>query len=228
MNKKFLSILPLLFLVTPTNAAYEEIQCSTDSVFSEYSCNQCFDWGTKVEWDNLWLLTDLWQNVTDLKKILYKEEQSDPQMINLNSSNVTWTQVPDSNNFWEYTDEFNALYSDTDFWYVLEPGKSVTWLKSTLSHAFKLEKNSATKWTNIGLLVYPIISHPITADWEISMDNSQEHKECVLFKSWDEAVVVIPKEKPKSLPQTWPAEYLMLLILSFVLGFWVLKFRTRS
>jgi len=53
-------------------------------------------------------------NVTEVQKIVYKEEQVDPEMINLDSSNVTWTQTPDSENFWEYTDEFNALYSDTE------------------------------------------------------------------------------------------------------------------
>jgi hypothetical protein len=36
-------------------------------------------------------------------------------MVNLSPTNVTWTQVPDSNNFWEYTDELNNLYSEDDF-----------------------------------------------------------------------------------------------------------------
>ena len=26
-----------------------EIDCSTDTVFAEYSCNQCFDGGTKAQ-----------------------------------------------------------------------------------------------------------------------------------------------------------------------------------
>jgi hypothetical protein len=51
-------------------------------------------------------------NVTDIDKIVYKEEQLDPEMLNLDPSNVTWTQTPSSENFWKYTDEFNALYSE--------------------------------------------------------------------------------------------------------------------
>lgn len=227
MTKKLLAIFTLCAIATPSFAAYEEVECSTDPVFSEYSCNQCFEWGTKMEWDKLGLLTDLWANVTDVKKILYKEEQKDPQMVNLDSTNVTWSQVPDTDKFWEYTDEFNALYSDTDFGYILDAGKSITWLKSSLSHAFSLDKNTAPSWSNIGMLIYSIVSHNILASWEVSMDNSNEHLECVLFKSWDTAEVIVP-ETPKKLPQTGPAEYLLLMILAMALGFGVLKFRTKS
>jgi hypothetical protein len=53
-------------------------------------------------------------NVTDVKKILYKEEQVDPEMINLSSGNVQWIQTPSSDGFWEYTEEFNKLYSDAE------------------------------------------------------------------------------------------------------------------
>jgi hypothetical protein len=84
-------------------------------------------------------------NVTDVAKILYKEEQVDPEMVNLDSSNVVWSQTPSVEGFWEYTDEFNALYSDVEEGYVLDAGKSVTWLKSSLSHAYKLEQNTATE-----------------------------------------------------------------------------------
>jgi hypothetical protein len=37
-----------------------------------------------------------------------------PVMINLNPSNVTWTQQPSEEGFWEYTTEFNNLYSEED------------------------------------------------------------------------------------------------------------------
>jgi len=58
-------------------------------------------------------------NVTDISKILYKEEQIDPEMINLSSANVDWLESTNEENFWKYTDEFNALYSDIDEGYVL-------------------------------------------------------------------------------------------------------------
>ncbi len=226
MFKKLLITVSLLAVATPSFAAYTEVECSTDAVFSENACNQCFDWGSKKEWNNIGLLSDIWMNVTDVSKLLFKEEQIDPEMINLDSNNVSWTQAPDKDNFWTYTDEFNALYSDEYEGYVLPAGESVTWIKSALSSVFTLDKNTATEWSNIGLLVFPISTHNILADGEITMDN-EEHKECVLFKSaWAAEIqeVVVPKK----LPQTWPAEYLLLLVLSMILGFGILKFKAKA
>jgi len=224
MTKKLLAILSLLVVSTSSLSAYEEIECSTDTVFSEYSCNQCFTWESKSEWDLLGLLSDVWMNVTEVQKILYKEEQLDPEMISLDTTNVTWIETPDSNGFWEYTDEFNELYSDIEEWYILDPGKSVTWIKSNLSHAYKLERNTADAGENIGLLVYPISTHNILADGEITIDNS-EHKECVLFKS---AEAGEEPETPERLPETGPSEFILLAILAMILGFGIVKFRTKS
>lgn len=221
-KKIFVSIL-LLMITIPSFAAYNEIECSTNAVFSENSCNQCFDWWSKVEWDHLGLLSDLWMNVTDVQKILYKEEQVDPEMISLDPANVSWVETPSSEGFWEYTDEFNALYSDVEEGYVLDAWKSVTWIKSSLSHAYKLDMNTASEWSDIGLLVYPITTHNILADGEITIDNT-EHKECVLFKSWTPSEVV----EPTQLPETGPAEFMLLIIVAMVLGFGVLQLRARS
>lgn len=225
MTKKLLVVTILLAITAQSFAAYDEIDCSTDPVFAENSCNQCFDWWNRVEGDFLGMLTDLWTNATDVKKILYKEEQTDPEMINLDPTNVEWTQNPSTEGFWEFTEEFDALYNEEDDWYVLEPGASVTWLKSWLSSAYKLEKNAAEEWKNIGLLIYPIVSHNILEDWEVTIDNNK-HNECVLFKSWEPTQQVV--ETPKKLPDTGPAEYFLLAILALILGFGVLQFRTKS
>jgi hypothetical protein len=42
MFKKILLTVSLLAVTTPSFAAYTEVECSTDTVFSENSCNQCF------------------------------------------------------------------------------------------------------------------------------------------------------------------------------------------
>jgi hypothetical protein len=42
MFKKILVTVSLLVVATPSFAAYDEVECSTDPVFSENSCNQCF------------------------------------------------------------------------------------------------------------------------------------------------------------------------------------------
>jgi hypothetical protein len=43
MFKKILATSLLLASFSSSYAATTEIECSTDSVFAEYSCNQCFD-----------------------------------------------------------------------------------------------------------------------------------------------------------------------------------------
>lgn len=225
MIKKALSVITLSLLSVTTYASYEEIECTTDSVFSEYSCNQCFDWGSKKQGDNLGLLSDVWMNVTDVDKLLYKEEQLDPEMNSLDPENVVWNQIPSSENFWTYTDEFNSLYSDLEEGYVLPSWESVKWIETNLSSAYNLEQNTAKAWSNIGLLTYSIYTHNILADGEITID-SNEHKECVLFKS-EEGEEETPEE-PKKLPETGSAEFLLLAIIAMILGFGVLQFRTKN
>jgi len=224
MFKKLLVTSLVIMSTSSAFAETTEIECSTNPVFAEYSCNQCFDWWEKATWSFIGLLTDIWSNDSKNDKIMYKEQQEMPEMVNLNTSKVEWSQTPDSKDFWEYTPEFEALFSDEQDWYVLKAGQSVTWLKSKLSYAFKLDKNEATKWENIGLLVYPILSHTLLANGELGMSNAP-HNECVLFKSSAlEAPKVVP---PKTLPQTGPAEFFLLLILAMILGFGILRFKNN-
>jgi hypothetical protein len=46
MKKLFLVALSSFILfadIAAVNAAYPKVECSTDSVYSQYSCNECFD-----------------------------------------------------------------------------------------------------------------------------------------------------------------------------------------
>ncbi|MFC1797770.1 hypothetical protein ACFLY2_00885 [Patescibacteria group bacterium] len=49
MFKKLLVMISLLVIATPSLYAYEEVECSTDAVFSENTCNQCFTGGNKLQ-----------------------------------------------------------------------------------------------------------------------------------------------------------------------------------
>lgn len=197
--------------VWSASAAYKEIQCTTDPVFSSNSCNQCFEWGAKWEGANLGFLSDEWVNSSSTDKILYKEEQDMPKMVNLDPASVTWKSIPGEKGFWEYTNEFNALYKADEEWYVLPKWKRVKWLASKTAYAYNLQKNKAATGRNIGLLVYPLSIHNISDTGDISVDAST-HRECVLFTSGS------PKQKEvqntgtpakaqpaKPIPQTGPS-----------------------
>ncbi len=226
-TKKVLVIFSILCLSIPNVFSYDEIECSTDTVFSSNTCWQCFNWGTKWVWDNIWLMSDDWVNSWSSSKIVYKEEQDMPTMVNLSPSNVTWSQTPNSDDFWEYTTEFNKLYSEEDLWYVLPAWEKINWLKSKLWYAYSLDKNTIPTWWNIGLLIYTIVTHNMTDWWATVSVDTNEHKECVLFKSWKAKKKVIPLKKPKRLPETWP-ESILLVILALILWFGLVRFTKKA
>ena len=96
-------------------------------------------------------------------------------------------------------------------------------IKSKLGYAYSIDKNTAEKWTNIAMLVYPISSRNILSDGTTT--SADEHKECVLYKSWEPVKEVVTT--PKKLPNSW-AEHILLVILALLLGFWIMKFRKKA
>lgn len=229
MSKKLLTLFIVSFFMVWTVSAFDEIDCSTDPVFEANTCGQCFNWGTKVAWDYIGLLKDDWVNSSNSSRILYKEEQKMPNLVNLDSTGAIWSQTPWTDGFWEYSKDFDALYSDVEEWYILPTQGRVTWLESKLGYAYKLDQNTAPENTNIGLLLYYISSHNILADWTPSIDD-EEHIECVLFKSaWKwEPTPVVKEPVVKKLPDTGPAEYILLLILAMLLGFTIVKIKSKA
>ena len=218
-KKLFLASFSLLAISTSlVNAAYKELDCSSDPVFAQNSCNQCFEGWSYAKGSNIGFLTDVWENTSSGSQILFKDEQDMPNMVELNGA--VWNQVPSSDNFWEYTLAVEAKYDETEWGYILKPGESVDWIQSKTWYAYNLAENSATKWANIGLLKYPIVTHAMTSDWGIEVD-WDKHVECVLFKS---AKAGTP---PKQVPQTGP-ENLILIFVAMLLGFGILKMTRRT
>jgi len=58
------------------------------------------------------MMEDLWRNDSSTDRLIYKEEQEMPKMVNPASDKVNWSQNPtDDNDFWAYTEELEDLYS---------------------------------------------------------------------------------------------------------------------
>lgn len=228
-TKLFASMVIIGLAFQTANAAYPEIDCSTDPVFSQNKCNQCFNWAEKWEWEAVWMLSDLYVNKTANPKLVYKEEQTMPFMLNLAWDKTSWSQIPWADNFWEYTPEFDALFSSWQEAYVIAPAKEVSRIKSKTWYAYKLDKNTAAKWENVWLLVYPVVSHDLVNN-EVSVE-TVEHRECVLFKSWAPAATPAPtpveKQPVKELPQTWPESFL-LLGLALLLALWLFGLKKKN
>jgi len=210
--------------ISSTYAAFPEISCDTDASFNENACTQCFDGWSVAVWDNLGLLTDDLLNDKANDIIVYKEEQEFPSMVSL-SSGASWSQIPSGDGFWEYTDEFNNLYSEEEDGYIVAQGNEITWLQSKLGYAYTLDSSTAEEGSNVGLLVYKLLSHDVSADGDITIE-SEAHNECVLFKSGEPTVPPVTEEPPE-LPETG-AEHILLLILALLIGFGLLRFMKRA
>jgi LPXTG-motif cell wall-anchored protein len=233
MGKKvLLSLSTIVFFIIAqgTQAAYTEVKCTVDPAYEANSCNQCFTADAVAEGTNLGLLTDEWFNNSSNDQIVYKEEQKNPSMVNLSEGNVTWSQTPSADGFWEPTPEFNNLFTQKDEGNILKAGQKVMWLKSKLGYAYKLERNTAPAGANIWLLVYPIKAHNILKDGQITLDD-KELRECVLFKSAKAVAPITPQkevpQKPVELPKTGP-EHIVLLLIAMLIGTGLILFRKKA
>jgi LPXTG-motif cell wall-anchored protein len=200
-------------------AAYTEVECSSDPVFAQNTCNQCFNGWEKGQGEAFGFINDIFINKTTNPKLLYKEEQSMPSMINLGWDKVTWSQTPSADNFWQYTKDFETIFSSGQEAYVIAPSGQVSWIESKTWYAYKLDKNTVARWQNIGLLLFSVMSHDIINN-EVAIDQI-EHRECVLFKSWvpsnTPAPIVVENAPVKKLPQTGP-EHILLVLIALLLG----------
>lgn len=229
MKTNKLIIWSIIFWLTlqATSAAYTEVQCNSDPVFAQNTCNQCFNWWEKGQGEAFWFINDVFINKTSNSKLLYKEEQTMPSMINLGWDKTTWSQTPSGDNFWQFTKDFETFYSTGQEAYVIAPWKQVSWIESKTWYAYKVDKNTVARWQNIGLLVFSVISHDLVNN-EVSIDTS-EHKECVLFKSWVPSVspVVTVAEPVKQLPKTGP-EHIFLVLIALLLWLWLFGLKRRT
>jgi len=235
MLKKLLLLSVItLNLANIANWEYTSVDCSSNAVFWENSCNQCFYWWELKVWDTLSFLDDVWNNETTNRKIMYKEEQKMPVLKPLNWAE--FSKKPNDDTFWEYTSEFEALKDKEFDGYVLPAWQKVSWLKSSMWAAYKLDKES-NNWDYAWILIYDIVSHDILESWEVNMD-AKTHRECVAFKAWvwvaktpttPKAPTAPEEPKPKqeemTKVKTGPEKYLIVLMLSFLLWIWIINRR---
>lgn len=231
LKKSILVIVALVATwVTSLYWSYTEVSCDVDPVYSQYSCNQCFDWGTLEVGTNISYLEDLWVNDTDTPKLLYKEEQIMPVMHELNGAVLN--KNPSGDDFWEYTPQVEELFDEEYQGYVLPVDQTIPWIQSTLGASYLVEK-LPSKWENAWILVYDITSHNILPWDDITFDDVA-HKECVVYTSTVETPAPTPTPTPEPTPvpeemtkvETGPEMYFVIIIMAFLLGMVAMNRRT--
>ncbi len=227
MKKVILTGIILALSSSVVNAwEYKEVSCSSNPLFGQYECSQCFDGWSLEEGKNLGLLTDVWSNGTSSSMYMLKGENELDSAVKMYAQNgASWSYEPTQENFWEYTDALEQLPHDGGF-YTLAAWKSVDWIQSKLGYSIKLNK-SAEAGKEIWLLKYTINIH--TDNNGIPNETTISHSECVLFKSAGKTAntPATTKVSPQKLPKTWPQEVLLLL-LSLILAGWLFYFSRKK
>ena len=211
-----------LALANTSFASYTKVDCSTSDLYSQYSCNECFDWWEIKSWETVSFLDDVWKNDSTNSKLMYGEEVSYPKMHSF--SWASFEQKPSvDTDFWELTSDLEALKDANYDWYVLPAWKEVTWIRSKMWSAYWFQNTALNPWDKAWILVFDIMSHNVL-DWgEIGM-NDAPHKECVLFANASNVEAPTPVEEPTPQPEpeqmtkveTWPAEFFLVLIVAML------------
>ena len=182
LGKVLSFVLLLIVFSLDSYAASNAVSCDSNQAFGSNSCDTCLDGGTAVEDDTIGFFADNWYNDSDEQQILYKEEQVMPWLIPLWGTSWVESKANPQANFWEYTPEFESLYIESDEGYVLEAGKTVRWIESSLGSGYKLLSNPAEEDLPVGMIVYDRGVHEIFSDGNINII-TDTHRECVLIRS---------------------------------------------
>lgn len=176
---------------------YSEVACDKD-YFTQNTCNQCFEWGKKMSGEKIAWLTDSWTNPNSTEQIIYKWEQSFPELINLWWEGTKWVNNPiESEKFWKYNDEIVWTDSATGPGvqeFLLEWGRTVNFLEADLWASYALESSNKNEWDPIGLLKFYINYHDTDASARES--DVKTHIECVAYYSWNPVIAEVKKPTP--------------------------------
>lgn len=237
LNIKSLIGIVLLLVTTQAFAAvgdYKEVACSAE-YFTANSCAACFEGTTLATGDQINGLYDTWTNKNANEQLIYRDEQTLPEMISLSAGTVFTTNPVDPTSYWKYGNQIIWTDSATGTGkqeFMLDAGKSVKFLEADLGASHTLTATDKKEGDVVGVLKFPISYHNVDADG--NEGKKETHIECVAYTSKVVAAKVVPVEivtpapEPKKLTtvKTGPESLiLMTLALLIAAGFIVARNR---
>lgn len=237
-NTKSLLAIVLFLATTQAFAAvgdYKETACTAE-YFTANSCGACFEGTSLATGDQINGLYDSWTNKNANEQLIYKDEQTMPQMMPLSSGTIFITNPIDPTAYWKYGNQVIWTDSATGTGkqeFMLDAGKSVKFLEADLGASHTLTATDKKDGEVIGVLKFPLSYHNVDADG--NEGKKETHIECVSYTAKVAAAKVVPTEVIKPAPQpktmtkvkTGP-ESLILMTLALLIAAGVVIMRNRK
>lgn len=245
-----LSAAPNTSAATTTSAAisageYKEVACSSDAIFGQNTCDQCFTGRSVKVGERLTGLSDNWTNSTSNVLIAVKDEQKTPNMVAFDS---VWTPTSaDESKMWKSSAEIiwtpNPSTNKDEF--QLISGQKVKLMETDLGAGFTLTSSTKKGGETIGLLRFPVTYYTMDMSTVTRSTTPTTHYECVKYTldapaststsitPGTPATPADPKKPtpvtPKTEVETGPTETLVLIIAAFFIAFGLmLSLRKRN
>ena len=227
-----------LFLVTAQAFAsvgdYKETACTAD-YFTANNCTACFEGTALATGDQINGLYDSWTNKNANEQLIYKDEQTMPEMAPLSSATIFSANPIDPAAFWKFGNQVIWTDSATGTGkqeFMLDAGKSIKFLEADLGASYTLTSTDKKDGEVVGVLKFPLSYHNVDADG--NEGKKETHLECVSYTAKVAAAAVAPVEVVKTTPvpqkmttvKTGPESLiLMTLALLIAAGFVVVRNR---
>lgn len=226
--------------VTATSTSlgeYKEVSCSSDAIFGQHTCDQCFTGKAVKTGERLTGLFDNWTNKTGNLLIAVKDEQKVPSMVSVGS---VWTPTSaDESKMWISAPEIAWIpgASGKDE-FTLMSGQEVKFMQTDLGAGYTLTSSSKKNGEVIGLLKFPVTYYTMDVNTATRSTTSETHYECVTYTldapATPEKTTPTPEKKPTPKPEqtkvtSGPAETLVLIVAAFFIAFGLmLSLRKRN
>lgn len=241
MNTKGLLGMLLLISVTPAFASvgdYKETACSAE-YFTANSCTACFEGKALATGDQVNGLYDSWTNKNANEQLIYKDEQTMPEMVPLSDATTFVANPIDAAAFWKYGNQVIWTDSATGTGkqeFMLDAGKSIKFLEADLGASYTLSATDKKSGDVVGVLKFPLSYHSVDADG--NEGKKETHIECVSYTAKVAAAAIVPVEVVKPAPiapepkklttvKTGP-ESLILMTLALLIAAGVVVVRNRK
>ncbi len=205
MNTKILISGVLLLMSTSAVFAaagdYKETAC-TSEYFTSQSCDLCFTGDKITPGGQITGFFDSWTNKNQNEQIIYKDEQTMPEMVALSSGTVFTANPLDPESFWKFgsaviwTDSATGTGKQE---FMLDAGKTVRYIEADLGASYTLTSTDKAGGEVIGILKFPLNYHNVDTDG--NEGKKETVTECVAYTADVAVAQVTPVETIQPTPE---------------------------